>query len=254
MTTIDEQLEKVISEERIYKSKLAAHLDWKNASNKHLIVVTTILEKRYILVDVGDQIDLNSIGKKIYFYEVLHHNENGTPYKGVSNKIDELDWLGEFSFLLKTEKFQSHDDRNLLEENMDALIFLQNAVEEGIGSLRMDLRIGYNRENNKWGFCWVKHDHPFYLKEGLLCPKKNCVTEGLGIVWCAKKDAEFILHQISLVTRKFNKKGSIFTQYPTITDFLAEFLQLMKMISNKTMNPIELEEWSRKVLSGYSIS
>ena len=44
MTTIDEQLKKVISEDRIYTSKLIAHLDWY-MTFKHLIVVTSIAEK-----------------------------------------------------------------------------------------------------------------------------------------------------------------------------------------------------------------
>ena len=54
VTTIDEQLKKVISENRIYTSKLVAHLDWHERF-KHLIVATSILEKRFILLDEYDR-------------------------------------------------------------------------------------------------------------------------------------------------------------------------------------------------------
>ena len=59
MTNIDEQLKKVVSENRIYTSKLVVHLDWYTGF-QHLIVVTSILEKRFILLDKNDEIDLKS--------------------------------------------------------------------------------------------------------------------------------------------------------------------------------------------------
>ena len=100
MTTIDEQLKKVISENRIYTSKLVAHLDWHERF-KHLIVVTSILEKRFILLDEYDQIDLNSIGKGLYFYEVVKESESTETYRGISHRISESDWLGKFCIYFK---------------------------------------------------------------------------------------------------------------------------------------------------------
>ena len=134
-------------------------------------------------------------------------------YKGIANTIDESDWLGKFSFILTTNEFDSKQSRQLIERNYNRLIYQQNKSSETIESLQMDLRIGFNNENNKWGFCWVRHDHPFYVKEGILCPRKNCVTEGLGIIWCMREDAELMMMHITKITQKFNRKGGRFKRY-----------------------------------------
>ena len=252
VTTIDKQLKKVISEDRIYTSKLVAHLDWSERF-KHLIVVTSILEKRFILIDEYDELDVKSISKGLYFYEVTRESENQETYSGISNRISECDWLGKFSFILRTDKFDSKTARQLIEKNYHNFIFLENHFVENIESLHMDLCIGFNQENKQWGFCWVQHDHPYYTKTGILCPRKNCVTEELGVVWCTREEADLMMLHISKITRKFNRKGGRFKRYSSVRDFFDEFQSMMKMISKKTMNPDELEEWSILVLSEYSV-
>ena len=189
MTSIDEQLKKVVSEDRIYTSKLVVHLDWYTGF-KHLIVVTSILEKRYILLDEYDEMDLRSISENLYFYEVIRESEKYETYKGMSNCIDESDWSGGFSFILTTNQSNSKNTRQLIEKNYNKLIYLQNKSNETIESLQMDLRIGFNNENSKWGFCWVRYDNPFYMEDRNLARKK-CVTEGLGIIWCTKRRSGF---------------------------------------------------------------
>lgn len=253
MTSIDEQLQQVISHDRIYTNKLVAHLDW-SVSTKHLVVATTILEKRFILIDQYDDIDrLKSLCKNLYFYEVVRESEEYKRYPGLANCIYESDWLGHFSFVLKTNKFDNQDDRLLIEQNDWKLIYLKNVAVETVESLNMDLRVGLTNKTGYWGFAWVRHDHPFYMEEGMLCPRKNCVTDRLGIIWGTREQADSIMEQIAKITRKFNRKGSHFNSYPTVQDFLDDFLSLMKQISNKTMPLAGLAEWSMKVLSGYSV-
>jgi hypothetical protein len=253
MNSIDELLKKVISEDRIYTSRLVAHLEW-NRMFKHLIVATSILEKRYILLDEHDDIDLTSISNNLYFYEVIKEAENDELYKGVSNHIYETDWLGEFLFILTTKQFDSKNARRLIEKNYHQLIYLQNKSIEKVEPLQMDLRIVMNHENSKWGFCWVNHHHPFYMEEVFLCPRKNCVTEGLGIIWCTEKEAEMIMKYITLVTRKFRGEKSHFKRYPTVHDFREDFLSNMKQIVDNTIKPADLDGWSMKVLAGYSVA
>ena len=252
MTTIDEQLTKVISEDRIYTSKLIAHLDWYEPF-KHLIVATSILEKRFILLDEYDEMDLKSISKGLYFYEVMKESEKQETYSGISNIISELDWLGKFSFILSTDEFNSKTSRQLIERNYHDFIFLENYFVENIESLQIDLCTGFNLENRLWGFCWVRHDHPCYMEKGILCPRKNCITEELGVIWCTREEADLMMLHISKITRKFNRKGGRFKRYTSVKDFLDEFQSMMKMISKKTMNPAELEDWSIRVLSEYSV-
>ena len=209
MTTIDEQLTKVISWDRIYTSKLIAHLDWYEPF-KHLIVATSILEKRFILLDEYDEIDLKSISKGLYFYEVMKESEKQETYSGISNIISELDWLGKFSFILSTDEFNSKTSRQLIERNYHDFIFLENYFVENIESLQIDLCTGFNLENRLWGFCWVRHGHPCYMEKGILCPRKNCITEELGVIWCTREEAELMLLRISKNNPKVQQEGRPF--------------------------------------------
>ena len=140
-----------------------------------------------------------------------------------------------------------------LEKNYHDFIFLENHFVENIESLQLDLCTGYNHENKLWGFCWVKQDHPCYMEKGILCPRKNCITEDLGVIWCTREDADRMMLHISKITRKFNRVGGRFKRYPSVKDFQVEFQSMMKKISKKTMHPDELEDWSILVLSEYSV-
>ena len=91
------------------------------------------------------------------------------------------------------------------------------------------------------------------MEKGILCPRKNCITEELGVIWCTREEAELMMLHISKITRKFNRKGGRFKRYSSVKDFHDEFQSMMKMISKKTMNPAELEDWSIRVLSEYSV-
>ncbi|PLT34126.1 hypothetical protein [Bacillus sp. V5-8f] len=251
MTNIDKQLRNVISEDRIYNSKLVAHLDW-NEGNKHLLIATSFIEKRYILLD-QDHKDLNLFSKNLFFTEVIKDARNNKPLEGISNYIEEKDWLGKFAFLLETSQFNTKSARELIEGNYAQLIYIENKASESIEFLDMDICVGFDNENNKWCFCWVKHDHPFYMEQGILCPRKNCVTENMGIIWCTKKQVDYIIHHITLITRKFKKHSSYFKSYPTPRDFLDDFLGTMNDISNQTKKIAELDDWSSKALSEYSV-
>lgn len=253
MSTIDEQLKKVIDKERIYTSKLMAHLAWQT-KYKHLLVITSFLEKRYLLLKDYDEIDFKLISRDLYIYEVVSETEKYELHERMSNCIYESDWLGEFSFILKTNRFNTEDTRHLLENNYSQFIYLQIQLVETTSSLPIDFCIGFNSEFNKTGFCWIKQDSLFYLEEGLLCPRTNCATEGFGVIWCNKEEAEFILEQITLITQKFNRNGSQFNLYQTTEDFLDDVLSVLTQICNKTIKPAEMQDWSMKVLSGYSVS
>ncbi len=253
MSSIDEQLRKVVSIDRIYTSKLMAHLAW-NSMYKHLLVITSFLEKRYILLKEYDEIDFHSINRNLYIYEVVKESEKYELHERMSNCIYESDWLGEFSFILKTNRFNTEDARRLLENNYSHFIYLQNQSVATSASLPIDFCIGMNNEINKVVFCWIKRDSPFYLEDGILCPRKNCATNEFGVIWCTKKEAEFIMEQITLITQKFNRKGSHFNQYHTAEDFLKDILSVLTRICNKSIKSAEIEDWSIKVLSGYSVS
>ncbi|MBB6446313.1 hypothetical protein [Bacillus benzoevorans] len=253
MSSIDEQLEKVISRDRIYTSKLMAHLAWDSVY-KHLLVITSFLEKRYILLKEYDEIDFKWMNRNLYIYEVVKDFETYEHHERIANCIYESDWLGEYSFILKTNRFNSEDARRLLEKNYSRFIYLQNQSIETIASIPIDFCIGVNKEISKAGFCWIKQDSPFYLEEGILCPRKNCATDGFGVIWCAKEEAEFIMEQITLITQKFNRNGSHFNLYQTTEDFLDDVLSVLTMIGNKTIKPAAMKDWSIKVLSGYSVS
>lgn len=253
MSSIDEQLKKVISKDRMYTSKLMAHLAW-NSMYKHLLVITSFLEKRYIVLKEYGEIDFNLINRNLYVYEVVKENEKYELHERISNCIYESNWLGEFSFILRTERFNTEDARRLLEKNYNHFIYLQNQLVETSALLPIDFCIGMNNEISKAGFCWIKQDSPFYLEEGILCPRKNCATDEFGVIWCAKEEAEFLMKQISMITQKFNRKGSHFNLYQTTEDFLKDVLSVLTRICNNTIKSDEIKNWSIKVLSGYSVS
>ncbi|RFU60862.1 hypothetical protein [Peribacillus glennii] len=253
MNSLDALLQTFISKGKIYSSKLAAHFDWQQGG-KHLIVATSILDKRYILLKENEKIDLPMHGNNLYFYEVVKGSpHNQTFYKGIINHTEEADWLGEFSFILTTGQFNTKKDRELLEANYSNFIFLHDQPAESINFLKLDFRLGFNNQNGQWGFSWVEHDHPFYKSDGLLCPRKNCMTEGLGVIWDRKEEVDLIMKNILLITRKFGEK-SYFQNYPTAKKFMDDFLGIMKKIADKTMKPKEMNDWSSFALSKFSIT
>ncbi|RFU70368.1 hypothetical protein D0469_07135 [Peribacillus saganii] len=250
MINIDNLLRTVVADTNIYKSKLLAHLEWEPGST-HLLVASSIIQKRYILIK-ENEVDIGSLDDSLYFYEVVKELQAPT-YEGILNKIEEGDWLGNFSFLLTTRQFDTKQERVLLEKNYAHLIYLTEPPIETIEFLQMDFYLGFNSEKAKWGVCWLKHDSPFSREEGLLCPRQNCITEGLGVIWASKAEADLILKNILLITRKFGSKGN-FRNYPTAKDFMDDFLMIMKKIANKSMKASEIEEWSSNALAQFSVT
>ncbi|WP_409305117.1 hypothetical protein [Peribacillus sp. SCS-155] len=242
-------LSALVPEGSIYNSKLLAHLEWK-PELEHLIVATTLLDKRYLIVPREQDIDLGALGNDLYFYEITRHSSGGIPNKFVANTMDEKDWLGSYSFLLNTRHFKTRQEREVIEKNN--LTYLQEPAQYS-QFLKMELRLAQNNENGGWGFCWAAAHSPFLRDDGVLCPKVNCATETFGVIWLSPKDAEIVWKAVLLIISKFGSERSNFRQYPTAKDFMEDFVTTMKKLSDHKMQPREIDEWSSLALSQYSI-
>ncbi|PLS16785.1 hypothetical protein CVD28_17090 [Bacillus sp. M6-12] len=80
----------------------------------------------------------------------------------------------------------------------------------------------------------MNHNSSFYRSEGLLCPRRNCIINSLGVIWGTKEEADFIMKNVLLITRKFGCKSN-FRIYPTAKAFMDDFLIIIKNISNKSI-------------------
>lgn len=246
MTKLDKILEAIFPKELIFDNKPISHWMWYE-NGGHLFNVNFGDTERYILLDEKSNFKIEQLHNSILLTEVVAEKQSpeeyGT-YKGVTNFIDEADWLGKLIFITFND-FDNLEMRQLIVKNYDKLIFIYNKVFFDV--LNFDFRIGSNYENDKWAFYWVRHDSPFYMFEHGLFPRRNTFTDHAGVIWFESvEEAERVYSAISEIDFKLELFQS--KKYPTKDSFLKDALLLIKKLAKGLITLEDVISWEASSL------
>jgi hypothetical protein len=253
MTLLDQYLQQVFPKDRIFEKKPIPHWMWEHKGG-HLFNTRLGNSERYIYLSHDDDFSIDNLEESISIIEVIE--ENSTPeeygmYEGITEYLDEIDWLGMYVFLTFVE-FRTLHMRELVENNYKNLIFFREKSWGDFKPGNMDFKTGNTFEDEKWAFFWIKHDSPFYMEEGILLPRKNTVSDHAGVIWFeTKADADIVIDSIYSIAQRVGNGFLVSNTYPTPESFQKDFLSLMRKLSKGLISIEDIRSWETASLSGF---